>query len=409
MRNLNKNINITLIFMVIGVFLCQDCAYSQPGYALRVPLIIKWERILSAYSAALEKRLRILEAGELVSAIERAPEKYSFIMDDPFLNNEEFWGDAERVQEVFKKGNRIENIVGSEKDIIWTYFEELDQSMPHIVDVVASLLREQKYSDKKFVCLGRAADFIYWTINYFIGDVRNTKSCLIDISHKAPDSRPLIKANKEAFRRFLIGLGFKEDDQILVVDEFSSCAFPEEIVYMFRDIGYRDIMGIDLCHHYAENVKGKGWKSTYIPGSNWGLSNGRNNPAVAAMDFLGTGYVSGRSYDLFVESGEWRYRYKDSDIQSEGFGPKITKNGKYWNWLNRKRLYYYLLDKETELDSAVREIRELHSKKLLAEAVDVPRSVSVPAQPSFAPEGTGNSKSNIDQVLSIVAELFNNI
>ena len=71
--------------MVIGVFLCQDCAYSQPGYALRVPLIIKWERILSAYSAALEKRLRILEAGELVSAIERAPEKYSFIMDNHFL------------------------------------------------------------------------------------------------------------------------------------------------------------------------------------------------------------------------------------------------------------------------------------------------------------------------------------
>ena len=361
MRKINKKINVTLIFTLIGVCLSADLAYSKNNSSLRVPLITKDERILSAHRAIIENRLNMLDAGKLISAIGRAPEKYSFIINDPFLNDEEFWGDAEKVQEILKTGSRLENLVGSERDLK-PYFEELDQSLPHIVDVVVSLLREQKYLDRKFVCLGRAADFIYWTMNYFLGDISKTQSHLIDISHKAPDSRPLIKANREAFKNFLIGLGLKEDDRILVVDEFSSGNFPEEVSFMFQNMGYTDVMGIDLCHRYAENVKGKGWKSTYIPGSIWGFNNGSNRPAVDAMNFLGTGYVSGRSYEVSAEDGKWVYKYKDSDYG--GFGPSIKKNGKYWNWLNRKRLYDYLLDKESELDNAVLEIRELHNKNL---------------------------------------------
>ena len=349
--------------MLIGACLSADITYSQNNFDLRVPLITKDERILSAHRAIIENRLKMLNAGEFISAIGCIPEKYSFIMDDPFLNDEEFWGDAERVQEVLRKGNNIEDIVGS-KGSLNSYFEELDQSIPHIVDVVASLLQEKKYSGRKFVCLGRAADFIYWTMLYFLGDARNTQSCLIDISHKLPDARPLIKANKEAFKNFLMSNGLKEDDSILVVDEFSSCAFPEEVSFMFKDIGFTDVMGIDLCHHYAENVKGKGWKSTHIPGSIWGYDNGHNQPAVMAMDFLGTGYQSGRSYNLSIEDGKWKYVYKDTNVSS-GFGPWIKKNGKYWNWFHRKRLYDYLLDRESELDNAVQEIRELHNKKLL--------------------------------------------
>ncbi|MBU4086590.1 MAG: hypothetical protein KKB21_03375, partial [Nanoarchaeota archaeon] len=38
MKNLHKIINMALIFTLIGVFLCQDLAYSQDTYCLRVPV-----------------------------------------------------------------------------------------------------------------------------------------------------------------------------------------------------------------------------------------------------------------------------------------------------------------------------------------------------------------------------------
>ena len=48
MKKIHKTINIALIFTLIGVFLGQEFAYSQPNSALRVPSIFNFSNLNSA-------------------------------------------------------------------------------------------------------------------------------------------------------------------------------------------------------------------------------------------------------------------------------------------------------------------------------------------------------------------------
>jgi alkylhydroperoxidase/carboxymuconolactone decarboxylase family protein YurZ len=87
MRKMNKIINIILIFMLIGVLLEQDCAYSQLEYALRVPLIgakkpvsikVEFESILKEIpkDISIKDGVEIIQRYSRLKEIEKYLEKF---------------------------------------------------------------------------------------------------------------------------------------------------------------------------------------------------------------------------------------------------------------------------------------------------------------------------------------------
>ena len=69
--------------------------------------------------------------------------------------------------------------------------------------------------------------------------------------------------------------------------------------------------------------------------------------------WLAYDYNSGRSFQVEIKGRKWSYRYRNSSMAKF----RVSKNGEYFGWLNRKRLYLYLLEKEEVLDKDLQSIR----------------------------------------------------
>ncbi|MFC1577186.1 HAD family hydrolase, partial [Candidatus Omnitrophota bacterium] len=306
------------------------------------------------------ERLETLSATRLIRAIREEPDNYSFILDDPFLNDDVFWNDAERVNEVLNSDKTHEEIFGLKRNP-YMYFRLLDKHIPHIMDVTAALLAEGKYAGRKFVCLGRAADLIYWSMRHLLGEGADELCYLLDFSHGIPDCPAVYEENPEAFGRYLRKRGLLPEYRILIVDEMSAQRFPDTVAQIFKDRGHTDVLAIDLAHDFAKSVRGRGWETySHIGALRYG-EEGSNFPAFEAMSFLGDEFHSGRFFMPSVASGEWEYNYEDNDCL--GDEPRIEKNGTYWGWLNRERLYKFLLEEELELTDARTQARALHCRR----------------------------------------------
>ncbi len=301
------------------------------------------------------RRLKKLNVPELVEAVEAYPEKYSFILEDPFLNDTEFWEDSRNVDEIMNTDVGPDEIFGLTRGDgadVREYFKYLEEHIPAVVKIAKERLHNPYYSKAKFVFMGRGADMLYWAMRSLVAGGHEDKFYLLDFSGGKDTQDCLEFANKNIrkFKEYLGSIGFKEKDKIVIVDEMSTRGrFARETAELFKNIGYIYADPLSLS---VEIEAGAYSDTKKVLGD--------------ALYWLGEYYISGRVFSVDIIEGAWAYRYDHSRGSNRKFS--ITKNGKYFAWMNRKVLYQYLLKYKKGYDAWL--IEEAAREKVAAIHVD---------------------------------------
>ncbi|MBU1784120.1 MAG: hypothetical protein KKG95_02090 [Candidatus Omnitrophica bacterium] len=267
-------------------------------------------------ASVIIERLKTLGARGIISAIKRAPGKYSFILDDPFLNDDSFWDDRAGVKRIIDSKTGLKDLFGISNEYnLSEYFFKLKETIPHILSLSTRLLHDEKFSKAKFVCLGRGAEMFYYAMRHLLGEEGRDRVQLLDFSRWGPDCLEVAGENKKAFEDYLVkSLGLSLEDKVVIVDEFSSTeSFPLFVKELFESIGFKKAYGIDVAHQ----ICGKPSDDADEPFSK----------EYHAMNWLADSYNSGRSFRVMIKDGKWEYVY-DHDISS-CLQFCITQNGKY--------------------------------------------------------------------------------